>query len=445
MSPSILPSLVLLPLLVPQLPAVPPTVTVSAGRERGVRFYARERDGHLVLVRERELPLRVTPLASGGCYTPQQLHVSPDGALVAFYELCWPRPPVVSLTDLNASFLRQTPIPLDWTRRPRRVDLAWSRDGRTVLFTAHFDAPPTGGAAPLAQCWIDARSSRVTTDFGPEPARGGRRPAAPTALGEPAGPHAGAVRPRYFSKEEMGGLVLYAEEELPFRVKIARSQAALGPLALVPSEDGKRLAYVVRSGGQDLVYVASPRTGARRRLFAARVNPGAPLGTLEWSGDGRTLLLTERAAPGPLDPEDVVAVRDVYHIDAATGRLRFVEGSPIYGGRQEGGRIYRAHELAQPAKVIAMPDPVTTQAAKAHKVRGATVVQMVLLASGEVMREGMSFRGYIPYGILDRVAAAASKIEFEPAVKDGLRVAQWLWVRYELSPSGWTVREVPEP
>jgi TonB family protein len=77
------------------------------------------------------------------------------------------------------------------------------------------------------------------------------------------------------------------------------------------------------------------------------------------------------------------------------------------------------------------PQPQYTKAALRRQVQGTVVLRIVLHSSGQV-KDVCVVKG-LPYGLTRRAVAAAYKIEFEPAVKDGRAVSVTTLIEYEFS------------
>lgn len=93
--------------------------------------------------------------------------------------------------------------------------------------------------------------------------------------------------------------------------------------------------------------------------------------------------------------------------------------------------VYKAGEVDQRAQVLEKPAPVYTDAARTNAVTGTVVLRAVLSSTGQVTKITV-VRG-LPDGLTERSIAAARKIKFKPAMKDGKPVSQYVELHYNLN------------
>ncbi|HEV2762839.1 MAG TPA: energy transducer TonB, partial [Pyrinomonadaceae bacterium] len=91
-------------------------------------------------------------------------------------------------------------------------------------------------------------------------------------------------------------------------------------------------------------------------------------------------------------------------------------------------RPFRTSELSRRARLTSKPEPAYTEAARKFHVQGTVTVRAVLGSSGAVERVGVV--NGLPHGLTARAVEAARAIKFEPAEKDGRKVAQWVTIQY---------------
>lgn len=94
-------------------------------------------------------------------------------------------------------------------------------------------------------------------------------------------------------------------------------------------------------------------------------------------------------------------------------------------------KVYKADEVDHRAQVLEKPAPVYTEAARTNAVTGTVVLRAVLSSTGEVTNITV-VRG-LPDGLTERSIAAAKKIKFKPAMKDGKPVSQYVDLHYNLN------------
>jgi TonB family protein len=91
---------------------------------------------------------------------------------------------------------------------------------------------------------------------------------------------------------------------------------------------------------------------------------------------------------------------------------------PLRGTQSTGGAIIKVKPKAE-----------YTKAALQHQVQGTVTLRVVLHSSGRV-RDVCVVEG-LPYGLTRRAVAAAYRIEFEPAVREGRAISVTTLVQYE--------------
>jgi TonB family protein len=100
------------------------------------------------------------------------------------------------------------------------------------------------------------------------------------------------------------------------------------------------------------------------------------------------------------------------------GQPKFVDGERIYSGR----------EVDVKARILKKPEPSGTAEARRHSFRGKVVLQAILAANGQVTN--ITLIAGLPYGLNQKSLAAAQLIKFEPAMKDGKAVSEWVRIEY---------------
>ena len=97
-------------------------------------------------------------------------------------------------------------------------------------------------------------------------------------------------------------------------------------------------------------------------------------------------------------------------------------------GAQSEEKIYTRKEVDQPAQITRRPELKITEEARRHRYGGAAMVRVVLGAEGKVTQVEVLDKAR--YGMEEACIAAARKIEFEPAIKDGQAVSQYALIEY---------------
>lgn len=94
-------------------------------------------------------------------------------------------------------------------------------------------------------------------------------------------------------------------------------------------------------------------------------------------------------------------------------------------------KVFTGKEVTQKARILSQPRAGYTDAARQNGVSGTVTLRMVLAASGEVTN--ITVVTGLPDGLSEKAIAAARQIKFEPAMKDGRAVSQYVQVQYNFS------------
>jgi len=212
---------------------------------------------------------------------------------------------------------------------------------------------------------------------------------------------------------EMGQLDYAREFRLegkPAREYTLLSKKVRGPVLVCA--DGPRV-YVVAALGADA-------TDARLKQFAESFTPN-------------------RDAPAPAR----VPLGDP--VTGTGGGMGPGRGSNVGGGQGAGSgvgfggggggaapvdynRTFRMADVTQKAVITSKPEPGFTEQARKFSVTGVVRLRAVLAKTGEV-RNVFVVKG-LPHGLTSTAVAAASKIKFRPAQKDGQPVSQYIVLEY---------------
>ena len=101
----------------------------------------------------------------------------------------------------------------------------------------------------------------------------------------------------------------------------------------------------------------------------------------------------------------------------------------ISGGGTE--TVLKPKDVTLKAVIVTKPAPDYTVDAQHNQVTGTVTLQMIFASSGKVI--GIRTISGLPFGLTEKAIAAARKIYFLPAVKDGKRVSQYIRVEYNFS------------
>lgn len=134
----------------------------------------------------------------------------------------------------------------------------------------------------------------------------------------------------------------------------------------------------------------------------------------------------------PPEDESAATVVDVEpRRGGDSNEARKVEGDTERKTSSDGTKTLSTKEVTQRARILSKPEPLYTEAARKFLVTGTVRLRVVVSASGEV--EEISVESRLPHGMTREAIKAAQKIKFEPAVKDGLPVSQYVIIEYNFN------------
>ncbi|HLL71181.1 MAG TPA: energy transducer TonB [Pyrinomonadaceae bacterium] len=114
-------------------------------------------------------------------------------------------------------------------------------------------------------------------------------------------------------------------------------------------------------------------------------------------------------------------------VDAKVQPQSTTQGTPD-NSSQTTERVYRGSDVDQKAVILSKPQPPYTAEARKKGVAGTVRLRMVLRPDGEVI-DIKALTG-LPYGLTENAIEAARLIKFQPAVKDGRAVPQYVTFEY---------------
>ncbi|HKV36609.1 MAG TPA: energy transducer TonB [Pyrinomonadaceae bacterium] len=107
------------------------------------------------------------------------------------------------------------------------------------------------------------------------------------------------------------------------------------------------------------------------------------------------------------------------------------EGTGGAGGRSGWGSSYSPREVDQRAHLLSKPEPQYTEEARRNQITGTVVLRAIFSSSGEVVQ--IRALQALPFGLTEQAIAAARKIKFEPAMKNGRPVSVHLHLEYNFN------------
>ena len=108
----------------------------------------------------------------------------------------------------------------------------------------------------------------------------------------------------------------------------------------------------------------------------------------------------------------------------------FAENAP-QDGLSADRTVFSPSELTTKAQILTRPEPSYPEEARQANVEGTVVLRAVFAADGAV--QNMLVLRALPYGLTERAMAAARRIKFVPATKDGRPVSQFIQIEYNFN------------
>lgn len=93
--------------------------------------------------------------------------------------------------------------------------------------------------------------------------------------------------------------------------------------------------------------------------------------------------------------------------------------------------IFSSRDVTSRAVIQGKPEPLYTERARRNQVRGMVRLRLVLGADGKVQHVYATRK--LPDGLTEAAIAAARKIKFIPAIKDGRPVSQFVTIEYNFN------------
>jgi TonB family protein len=105
-----------------------------------------------------------------------------------------------------------------------------------------------------------------------------------------------------------------------------------------------------------------------------------------------------------------------------------IQGGETQGAQSDEGHIYKGKEVDKKPVVKSKPQPEYTAAARLNRTEGSVVLRCVFTSAGEIKH--LFLVSGLPNGLNETTLAAARKIKFKPAIKDGKPVSIWMELQY---------------
>lgn len=93
--------------------------------------------------------------------------------------------------------------------------------------------------------------------------------------------------------------------------------------------------------------------------------------------------------------------------------------------------LYVGKDVNKKVRLGMKPEPAYTEIARQNSTTGTVVLKCVFASNGSVMH--IRVVSGLPYGLTEKAIAAARKIKFIPAIKDGHYVSMWMQLEYNFN------------
>ncbi len=105
------------------------------------------------------------------------------------------------------------------------------------------------------------------------------------------------------------------------------------------------------------------------------------------------------------------------------------DGNPL---EVAGERLVTGWEVDSKLKLLSKPEPQYTEDARRERIGGTVVLKAIFSSTGEVTN--IRVISGLPYGLTEQAIAAAKRIRFTPAMKNGKPVSMWIQLEYYFNP-----------
>jgi TonB family protein len=93
--------------------------------------------------------------------------------------------------------------------------------------------------------------------------------------------------------------------------------------------------------------------------------------------------------------------------------------------------LFVGRQVDRKARLVIRPEPPYTESARQNEVAGTVILKVVFACNGRV--NNIVTAQALPYGLTEQAIAAAKKIKFIPAVKEGKYASMWMQLEYNFN------------
>jgi len=101
------------------------------------------------------------------------------------------------------------------------------------------------------------------------------------------------------------------------------------------------------------------------------------------------------------------------------------------GGGTDYNRVFSGKDVNQKARILEKPEPTYTEEARKNQITGTVVLRAIFSSTGQVT--GITPISRLPDGLTEKAIAAAKRIKFVPATKDGRPVSMYFQLEYNFN------------
>lgn len=114
-----------------------------------------------------------------------------------------------------------------------------------------------------------------------------------------------------------------------------------------------------------------------------------------------------------------------------TDGMKVLDGPGLPFEPPAGEQVFTGKQVNRKVRLFQKPEPRYTETARQEQTMGTVVLKAVFSSSGSVT--DIRIVSPLPNGLTERAIAAAKKIKFCPAIKDGKYASMWIQLEYNFN------------
>ena len=123
--------------------------------------------------------------------------------------------------------------------------------------------------------------------------------------------------------------------------------------------------------------------------------------------------------------------KDAIALNEGSGDTYVPVGQPGLTDDETANNVFSGKDVTTKARLGMKPEPRYTEEARNNGITGTVILKCIFASDGSVRNIRIS--SGLPYGLTERAIAAARKIKFIPATKDGKHVSMWMQLEYNFN------------